>query len=214
MRFYWKGVSAAAGTEAGKAKILRSVTFPKTMDVYNFCSDELKKSLDAGRDFETKLLEEEDSKRGGTNKTGEVEQKKEASEDVEMKEETKEDIKVYIDHTGKRLVGEAAKAAEKSDRERAHDRKLYRPHGTGLDTGAYELIGVVTHKGRSAEGGHYIGWVHAQGDDWIQCDDDICTVVKSEDILALRGGGDWHTAYINIYRKLEITRETEEEKKM
>jgi hypothetical protein len=46
------------------------------------------------------------------------------------------------------------------------------------------------------------------------CDDDICTVVKSEDILALRGGGDWHTAYINIYRKLEITRETEEEKKM
>jgi ubiquitin carboxyl-terminal hydrolase 14 len=116
VRFYWKGVSATAGTEAGKAKILRSVTFPNTMDVYNFCSDELKKSLDAGREFETKLLEEEDAKRGGTNKTGEVEQKKDASEDVEMKEETKEDIKVYIDHTGKRLVGEAAKAAEKADR--------------------------------------------------------------------------------------------------
>ena len=33
-----------------------------------------------------------------------------------MKEETKEDIKVYTDHTGKRLVGEAAKAAEKADR--------------------------------------------------------------------------------------------------
>ena len=131
-----------------------------------------------------------------------------------MKEETKEEIKVYTDHTGKRLVGEAAKAAEKADNQRAHDRKLYRPHGTGLDTGNYELIGVVTHKGRSAEGGHYIGWVHAQGDDCIPCDDDICTVVKTEDILALRGGGDWHTAYINIYRKLEVTRESEEDKKM
>jgi ubiquitin carboxyl-terminal hydrolase 14 len=112
VRFYWKGQSAAAGTDAGKAKILRSVTFPKTMDVYNMCSDELKKSLDAGREFETKLLEEEDAKRGGTIKKGEENDPK---QDVEMKEESKEDIKVYTDHTGKRLVGEAAKAAEKAD---------------------------------------------------------------------------------------------------
>jgi ubiquitin carboxyl-terminal hydrolase 14 len=30
----------------------------------------------------------------------------------------------------------------------------------GLDTGNYELVAVVTHKGRSADGGHYVGWVH------------------------------------------------------
>jgi len=29
----------------------------------------------------------------------------------------------------------------------------------GLDTGNYELVAVVTHKGRSADGGHYVGWV-------------------------------------------------------
>ena len=29
--------------------------------------------------------------------------------------------------------------------------------------GMYELFGVVTHKGRSADAGHYIGWVKAKG---------------------------------------------------
>jgi len=39
------------------------VAFPKILDVYEFCSEELKKSLDLGREFETKLREEEDNKR-------------------------------------------------------------------------------------------------------------------------------------------------------
>ena len=112
-----------------------------------------------------------DAKRGGTIKKVE-EKDKDPSADVEMKEpeeEKKEETKVkeFFDHTGKRLVGAAAKAAESKEKQEKHDRNLYRPHGTGLDTGAYELIGVVTHKGRSADGGHYIGWVHASGDDWI-----------------------------------------------
>ena len=64
----------------------------------------------------------------------------------------------------------------------------------------------MTHKGRSADGGHYIGWVHASGDDWLQCDDDIVTAVKTDDIMALRGGGDWHTAYLALYRKIEVTK--------
>jgi len=48
--------------------------------------------------------------------------------------------------------------------DKKHDEVLYKPHGQGLDTGNYELIAVVTHKGRSADGGHYVGWVHAKGD--------------------------------------------------
>jgi len=64
----------------------------------------------------------------------------------------------------------------------------------------------VTHKGRSADGGHYIGWVHIRGDDWVQCDDDIVSNVKTDDILALKGGGDWHTAYLSLYRKVEVTK--------
>lgn len=187
MRFYWKQGSDTAGTEAGKAKILRSVAFGKQLDVFEFCSDQLKKSLECGREFEAKMLEEEEAQR-----------QEGLKEDVEMKEEeSKEPSKP-------KLVGQAAKLQMKQDIIKAEDEKLYRAHGQGLDTGAYQLVGVVTHKGRSAEGGHYIGWVHASGDDWFKCDDDIVTVVKTEDIMLLKGGGDRDTAYLNLYRKLEV----------
>ena len=52
MRFYWKQASSVGGTEAGKAKILRSVAFPKVFDVFEFCTDELKQSLLQGRELE------------------------------------------------------------------------------------------------------------------------------------------------------------------
>ena len=67
----------------------------------------------------------------------------------------------------KKIVGKAAKAAEKIYSLKKEDEKLYRQHGLGLDTGNYQLVAVVTHKGRSADGGHYIGWVHAGGEDWL-----------------------------------------------
>ena len=60
----------------------------------------------------------------------------------------------------KRLVGKAAKLQLANDENKRHDEKLYRPHGQGLNTGNYELVAIVTHKGRSADGGHYVGWVH------------------------------------------------------
>lgn len=106
----------------------------------------------------------------------------------------------------RKIVGKAAKAAEKEFMLKKEDEKLYRKHGLGLDTGNYQLVGVVTHKGRSADGGHYIGWVHAGGEDWLQCDDDIVTAVKYADIEALAGGGDMDTAYICFYRKLETVK--------
>ena len=69
-------------------------------------------------------------------------------------------------------------------------------------SGIYELFGVVTHKGRDADSGHYIGWVRqAEGSDtWWRFDDDVVTEVLTAEIMALRGGGDWHTAYLNFYR--------------
>ena len=63
MRFYWKKESSLAGTKAGKSKILRNVSFPKDLDIYEFCTPELKKSLDLGREFERKLRQEEDERR-------------------------------------------------------------------------------------------------------------------------------------------------------
>lgn len=93
VRFYWKKESAQSGTKAGKAKILKvifiqyvflinqisfiqSVAFPKVLDVYEFCSADLKKSLDLGREFEIKVREEQDNKI------------LEGKADVEMKDES------------------------------------------------------------------------------------------------------------------------------
>ena len=41
---------------------MRSVAFPKVLDIYEYCSNDLKKSLDLGREFEINVREEEDKK--------------------------------------------------------------------------------------------------------------------------------------------------------
>lgn len=45
-----------------------------------------------------------------------------------------------------------------------HDRVLWRDSDDkNLETGDYELVGVITHQGRSSESGHYVGWVQDKG---------------------------------------------------
>ena len=83
--------------------------------------------------------------------------------------------------------------------------------------GKYELFAIVTHKGRDADGGHYMGRVKAENqeqgqksnkiadtddenEDWFVFDDDEVSPCKTEDVLKLKGGGDWHMSYLNFYR--------------
>ncbi len=56
-RFQWKAKSDSAGTEATKTKIVRRVTFQKTLDVYDLCTNSVKASLDVGRERRRVLLE-------------------------------------------------------------------------------------------------------------------------------------------------------------
>ena len=154
---------------------MRSVQYPLVFDTYNFCSEELQASLKHGRDYELKVRKaEDDAILSGKN--------------MGVDEETKAPPK---------------KKGGLKDQFDIDDNVVYQEHGTGLDTGNYHLIGVVTHQGRSAQGGHYIGWVHKSGNNWTQYDDDIVTTVRTENILDLRGGGDWHTGYLLLYRKME-----------
>lgn len=74
------------------------------------------------------------------------------------------------------------------------------------NSGYYELTAVLTHKGRSSNSGHYVGWSKNQKtNQWYMFDDEDVTPMQEEDILKLSGGGDWHTAYVLFYspRKLE-----------
>jgi ubiquitin carboxyl-terminal hydrolase 14 len=76
--------------------------------------------------------------------------------------------------------------------------------GSGLPTGNYELKACVTHQGRSADSGHYVGWIQLQGNEWAKLDDDVVSPAAIEDVLKLNGGGDWHMTYLAIYRKIEV----------
>ena len=70
-------------------------------------------------------------------------------------------------------------------------------------TGWYNLMAVLTHIGRSADSGHYMAWVQSLHDKdiWWKFDDHHVTAVRSEDISKLDGGGDWHIAYLCLYRE-------------
>lgn len=67
------------------------------------------------------------------------------------------------------------------------------------NSGFYSLQAVLTHKGRSSSSGHYVAWIRRKGDEWFKCDDDTVSLVTSDEILKLSGGGDWHCAYVLLY---------------
>lgn len=66
--------------------------------------------------------------------------------------------------------------------------------------GVYDLWAVLSHRGRSSDGGHYIAFIRQSDDedDWLEFDDDKVTPRNSEDIRKLSGTGgvDWHIAYM------------------
>ncbi|ONM41490.1 Ubiquitin carboxyl-terminal hydrolase [Zea mays] len=162
VRFFWKRESNQ------KAKILRKVDYPLELDVYEFCSDELKQKLQAPRQM---LRDAENAKFG---------------------------LKAQGKASGfKENEGSSSSAGESSsmDIDKAES-SLPKKQLTGV----YDLVAVLTHKGRSADSGHYVGWVKQDDGKWIEFDDDNPNIRKEEDILKLSGGGDWHMAYICLYK--------------
>ena len=81
-------------------------------------------------------------------------------------------------------------------------------------SGQYDLVAVLTHVGRAADSGHYIGWVKdttpqapnapQKAAGWLKFDDDRVSPCSEEEIARLEGGGDWHTAYICLYRAKQL----------
>ncbi|XP_057472826.1 ubiquitin carboxyl-terminal hydrolase 7-like [Actinidia eriantha] len=165
VRFFWKRESNQ------KAKILRKVDYPVELDVYDLCSDDLRKKLEAPR----RILRDEEGKKLGL-KTNE---KSSGSVD--------KDVKMTDAEGSSNASGESSKATSQEDKEM---------HLTGI----YDLVAVLTHKGRSADSGHYVAWVKQESGKWIQYDDDNPIPQREEDIPKLSGGGDWHMAYICMYK--------------
>ncbi|KAL6784342.1 hypothetical protein ACKKBG_A05775 [Auxenochlorella protothecoides x Auxenochlorella symbiontica] len=158
-----------------KAKILRKVAFPAQLDVFEFCSPELQAELKAPREAAKAA---EDAK-AGASKSG----------------------------SGPAAAGDAAPgpstAAGPADAPAPATMAAANTPpaaSSGALTARYELCGVLTHKGRSADSGHYVAWVKQGDGRWILFDDDRMEVREEADVLALAGGGDWHMAYLLVYR--------------
>ncbi|EFJ53050.1 hypothetical protein VOLCADRAFT_78675 [Volvox carteri f. nagariensis] len=172
-----------------KAKILKKIPFSLEFDAFEFCSDELKKELEAPR----------------------VAYKEAQDREIEAKKLAKKGPGPSAVATASAASGTltAANAVADVDMKEAAVASTSAPttsSSTKLSmTGKYELVGVVTHKGRTADSGHYVAWVKQSSDGtWVCFDDDKITVRTEEEVLQLSGGGDWHMAYLLLYRAIMV----------
>lgn len=184
MRFFFKAQVQQ------KAKILKKISYGLELDVYDCCSEELKKTLDGPRAALKARLDSISS----AAKTSQAAPSAAVGSDVVMADVLPDPRTADV---GEKLEG-------------------------GL-TGKYELIAVLTHKGRSADSGHYVAWVRqegggglgvqalgsvpkgkgqANGGTWVLFDDDELSIKTDEDVLGLSGGGDWHMAYLLLYKAI------------
>ncbi|GJP30407.1 hypothetical protein CLOM_g1081 [Closterium sp. NIES-68] len=244
VRFFWKRESQQ------KAKILRKVTYPLVLDVYDFCTPELRAKLDGPR---KRLRLAEDIKAGlvegkGKGKEGEAEEGGKGEKEGEKGEGAgqKEGEKMEVEEgsaakglggaaegsgSAEGKTGEAAAegteakggadgggegkeggggaamdvdgAAGQSEQSlclQASGSKETDGKEEGEATGLFDLTAVLTHKGRSADSGHYVAWVKQESGKWIEFDDEQPIMRKEEEITNLAGGGDWHMAYILLYK--------------
>jgi len=79
-----------------------------------------------------------------------------------------------------------------------------------IATGHYDLLSVVTHQGRFANRGHYIGWVKRDEERWYMFDDDKVTEHKWKDLDLSGGRSDYHIAVLLMFQKRYITPSREE----
>jgi len=194
MRFIWKSDIVTHGNpmmgeqaqQGGKAKILRNVAFPKTLEMGDFCTEEIQEVIKPQQKMQNTKLENRSLK------------------DTERFDEWK---KTQPESENIQNLWKKFKAMVKEEDIKKHEKILWREDDSGLPLGEYEVVACITHKGRSSESGHYCSWVQKKDDEWYKFDDDYVTEHKLEDILALRGGGDHHMAYYLIYRKIELDKE-------
>ena len=163
------------------AKILKDVKFQATLDLFELCAADLQQKLIPMRE-KFRIVDEKKS----------FEQKqalKKLHDAIESKQKPTDGT---VD-----AIGTTEYASYSFDDDNGSN-----------NSGLYELIAVLTHKGRSSNSGHYVGWVkNTKTADWLMFDDDMVSTITEEDILKLSGGGDWHTSYLLIYgpRKLDLT---------
>ncbi|RYN34736.1 Ubiquitin carboxyl-terminal hydrolase 6 [Alternaria arborescens] len=220
-----------------KAKIMRKVTFPEELDALEFCTDELRKMLVPIRDKIREVRKEEEDverarKRQKRMRAGEendsdplarkepLQKKKDAAQKKEDASKPAEDTKMEEVEYKTDAQVEAERAASilaaKKELLALVDPKMGADEGAN-QTGLYELRGVITHQGASADSGHYTSFVKKQGakdpntgkrkaedGKWWWFNDEKVSEVDAERIQTLSGGGQSHSALILLYRAVPL----------
>lgn len=244
VRFFWKRDTQK------KAKIMRKVTFPAELDIVEFCTETLQKQVIPIRDKVREIRKDEidierSRKRQKLNRQYEQDHKKEEEETGGSKEpmQKKKEAQEASEKKGKAgdkdgdtnmeesFKTDAEYEAEKIASVEVAKKELYEliqqqgsaDVGTN-QSGLYELRGVITHQGASADSGHYTAYVKKQArpdnsqtgskrredeDDgkWWWFNDDQVTEVEGEKIETLSGGGESHSALILLYRAIELPKQ-------
>jgi ubiquitin carboxyl-terminal hydrolase 14 len=168
MRFDWRR------TTNKKAKIMRKVTFPQELDVVEFCTDDLKKALIPVRDKIRDIRKEEEdvdrarkrqrrareNEERAANAAGSSAAKPEKKDDKSKKEGGDTEMEDVAHKTDAEIEAERAAsilAAKKELFAILDDQKATDPATN--HTGLYELHGIITHQGASADSGHYTAFV-------------------------------------------------------
>ena len=232
VRFFWKREAQK------KAKIMRKVTFPHELDVIEFCTEELKGMLIPVRDKVREVRKDEEDIERARKRQKRLHEKEAADKAAGITDsvsESKDDKKKDEHKTSKATGGDtemedvvyktdaeidAEKAAAileaKKELHALINPELAKDDGANK-SGLYELRGVITHQGASADSGHYTSYVKKQGPldpksgkrgeedgKWWWFNDDKVSEVDSDKIDSLSGGGESHSALILLYRAIPL----------
>ncbi|KAK9473689.1 uncharacterized protein V1510DRAFT_317412 [Dipodascopsis tothii] len=198
VRFYWRRDIQK------KSKILRKVTFPFELDATDLCAPELRDQLVPVRDRirEYKKVEEDRARAAKRARYNEAAGEPAAPAEPEPEAAPEPDLKQAIEG----LIPESLRADAGANR-----------------TGLYELIGVITHQGASADAGHYqcfakqLDGSHTaapagppgaankkEEPAWWRFNDDKVTEVPQSRIETFAGGGEADSALILLYRAVDF----------
>lgn len=164
---------------------------------------------------------------GGSGLPTEKENKEKAAKEAEKKARTGKGPEPATD--GDTVMGETYKTDAEVDAEKdaavlAAKKELnalinpdLRNDDGANQSGLYELRGVVTHQGGSADSGHYTSYVKKlapvdpktgkkgeEDGNWWWFNDDKVTEVTPDKIETLAGGGESHSALILLYKAIPL----------
>lgn len=165
----------------------------------------------AGLPSERELKEKEKQEKERKERKGESDNKPETATDADtvMGETYKTDAEIDAEK-------DAALLTAKKELNALIDPALRIDDGAN-QSGLYELRGVVTHQGASADSGHYTAYVKKtapvdpktgkKGEEdgkWWWFNDDKVTEVTVDKVEALAGGGESHSALILLYKAVAL----------